>query len=110
MARVSVGCASDHARAELSCEIEVEGQDIHVTSRFRDGRDPDTGCADPLTATCETDVLPEGTYTVRYADETFTVPVPSSMPVCAAGAGTGAAPDTGTGAGSGTDTTLHMSR
>jgi hypothetical protein len=75
--RVSAACASDHEGAKLSCEIDREGSDLHVKTSGRDGRDPDGSCADDLVATCETEPLPAGMYTVHFEDDTHEVEVPS---------------------------------
>lgn len=79
---VSASCASDHEGAELSCEIERDGNELHVTTEGHDGKDPNGACADSLTATCESEVLPNGEYTVHFDDDTRTVTIPSAEDDC----------------------------
>jgi hypothetical protein len=74
---VRVTCAGDHRGAELDCSVDVEGSDVHVTATGHDGKDPNDGCSVPLTATCETDALPDGLYSVFFEDDSFEVPVPN---------------------------------
>lgn len=93
VAEVSVGCASDHERAELSCEVVVDGTDATVMSTYREGKDPNDACADPLVATCRSDVLEPGTYTIHYADERYDIELPLSDRTCGPDGGT----DGGTG-------------
>lgn len=75
---VSAACASDHRGAELSCDVEVDGTNVHVDANGHDGRDPDGACEPALIARCETEELPEGMYTVHFEDGTFEVAVPNS--------------------------------
>lgn len=93
VAEVSVECASDHERAELSCEVVVDGTDATVMSTYREGKDPNDACADPLVATCRSDVLEPGTYTILYADERYDIELPLSERTCGPDGGT----DGGTG-------------
>jgi hypothetical protein len=75
---VQAGCAGDHRGAELDCSVDVDGSEVHVTATGHDGHDPDGGCPEALIATCETDALPDGLYTVHFEDEVFEVSVPNT--------------------------------
>lgn len=75
--QVSWSCASDHRGAELSCEVTLEDDGaLRVESVFVDGKDPNDACAEPLTAECSSPPLEDGSYEVRYGEETFAVMVP----------------------------------
>lgn len=78
LVEVSAPCASDHRDAELSCEVEVDGNDVYVTAHGHDGRDPDDSCAPPLEAMCLSEPLPDGEYAVHFDDETYDVGVPNT--------------------------------
>lgn len=84
---VSWPCASDHRGAELSCEMTLEDDGaLRVESVFVDGRDPNDACAPPLGAECSSPPLDDGTYEVRYGDETFELTVPGMLaPPCSSG-------------------------
>ena len=89
VAEVSVACASDHQRAELSCEVVVDGTEATVMSTYREGKDPNDACAEPLVATCRSDVLDAGTYTISYAGERYDIELPLSERTCGPAGGTG---------------------
>ena len=77
----SDGCESDHEGASLECSIESEGFDAHIQTVFRDGKDPNHACAEPLVTTCTLDVEP-GTHTLHYAGDEIALDVPSDAEVC----------------------------
>jgi len=93
VAEVSVACASDHQRAELSCDVAVDGAEVTVTSTYREGKDPNDACAEPLVATCESEALEEGTYTIAYGGDRYDVELPLADRTCGPAGGT----DGGTG-------------
>jgi hypothetical protein len=85
--RVSWECGSDHRGAELSCDVTLEDDGaLRVVSVFVDGKDPNDACAPPLEAECTSPPLADGTYEVRYGDETVEITVPGmAEPSCGQG-------------------------
>jgi hypothetical protein len=92
----SLDCASDHKGATFDCSIAVDGLVVTVHTKFRDGKDPDSGCASPLRDTCEI-VLEPGTYTLEFGDQMETMVVPSGEDVCIPERDPGLASSSGTG-------------
>lgn len=74
-------CASDHEGASFSCEAVIEDAGIRVSTRFQDGKDPDDGCAAPLTDTCRL-AVPQGDLEVMFGDESLVITTPSAGTTC----------------------------
>jgi hypothetical protein len=79
----SAACASDHKGATLSCKITQAGNEFQVSISGREGRDPNDACARDLVATCESEPLSDGEYTVRFDDEEHPVSIPNEDSACA---------------------------
>lgn len=74
-------CASDHEDATFSCEVVMEDEGVRVSTRFQDGKDPNDGCAAPLTDTCHIAVAP-GEVTVIFGDESLVLMTQSEETTC----------------------------
>lgn len=76
---ICLSSSCDHA-GETSCRATRSGSIIQVTADGTWSRTGENGCTFDcrhLTATCQTDVLPDGDYEIRYADTSLAVTIPS---------------------------------
>jgi hypothetical protein len=68
------------ARPNLQCWVELEGDTLHVHSRFfsfhKDGSTCTKDCLE-VDSSCETPELKAGKYTVQHGDKTYTLQIPS---------------------------------
>ncbi len=74
-------CTGDHEGAEIECEVKVSGAEAKVSTRFRDGEDPDDGCFGRVRATCGASI-PEGVATVSFRGGQAEIAVPGGAEVC----------------------------
>lgn len=74
-------CAGDHRGAYLRCTITADGLDAHITTVFKNGKDPNDACAGWLENSCEVAVEP-GDYTLDFAGNERMITVPGGEHVC----------------------------
>ena len=89
-----VSCGSDHEGATLECTATETGSTVLVETVFKDGKDPNDGCAPALTASCGAAVEP-GEITVAFAGEEWPLTVPDGGTICVPGGATVAPGDSG---------------
>lgn len=76
------GCLNKEcdARPNLQCWLELEGDTIHVHTKYfsfhKDGSSCTKDCLE-VDASCETPVLKAGKYTIKHGDKTYGLQIPS---------------------------------
>jgi hypothetical protein len=81
---LSSSCSRD---AEASCAVTVNGADIALEAEgsWEENVGTYVACTDDcgfLQASCSLGTLPDGTYTVTYGGESFTLTVPGTQDAC----------------------------